>query len=109
MNCLREFEYNSKGETRLRNVFVLNANENYVHGLDFSVLSEDERKEVLEKLKDRTILPIRPKGEKAELIEGYNPEWNKAFKCFKRSSIINNDKFDASFNVIEEESETCQD
>lgn len=105
MNCLREFIYNSKGETKPRKVFVLNADSSYVHGLDFALLSEDERKEIQEAMKDHIIHPPVKvqKGEEKKLIEGYKPEWNKAFRCFKRINIVDNEKFDANFNEIEVE------
>jgi hypothetical protein len=37
---LRSFDYCSKGETKTREVFVLNENDSYIHGLDFGYLSE---------------------------------------------------------------------
>lgn len=83
---LRSFDYNSKGETKTRNVFVLNENDSYIHGLDFGYLTTDEQSDVLEKLKEHKVKDIAPRGQ-AEPIEGYNKDWNKAWRCFKKSSI----------------------
>lgn len=83
---LRSFDYNSKGETKTRNVFVLNENDSYIHGLDFGYLTEEEQSDVLEKLKEHKVKDIAPRGQ-AEPIEGYNKDWNKAWRCFKKSSI----------------------
>lgn len=107
MDCLRKFEYNSRGQVSLREVYVLNVDESYVHGLDFVLLSEEERNDILEKLKDHSIGRIKEKKENAEKIENYNPVWNKAFRCFKRTSIVNNGKYDLELNIIEKENE-CQ-
>lgn len=107
MDCLRKFEYNSRGQVSLREVYVLNVNESYVHGLDFALLSEEERNDILEKLKDHSIGRIKEKKENVEKIENYDPAWNKAFRCFKRTSIVNNEKYDLELNIIEKENE-CQ-
>lgn len=83
---LRSFDYRSKGKTKTRNVFVLNENDSYIHGLDFDYLTADEQSDVLEKLKEHKVKDIAPWGQ-AEPIEGYNKDWNKAWRCFKKSSI----------------------
>ena len=85
---VKEFNYNSKGEIRKRKVFVLHENEQYLEGLDLAYLTEDEGKDVLEALKNHEISDIPPKGTKAPPVEGYNPEWNKAWRRFKKVSFI---------------------
>ena len=54
-------------------------------------------------MKDHVIHPPVKvqKGEEKKLVEGYKPEWNKAFRCFKRVNITDNEKFDDGFNIIE--------
>ena len=73
----------------------------------YTGLSEEEKNDLLEKLKDHSIGRIKEKKENAEKIENYDPKWNKAFRCFKRASIVNNEKYDLELNIIEKENE-CQ-
>lgn len=85
---VKKFKYNSRGEIKDRKVFVLQENSTYLNGLDFSYLTEDEQKDVLEVLKEHQITDVPPKGTKAPPVNGYKPEWNKAWRCFKKDSFI---------------------
>ena len=85
---IRNFKYNSRGEIKDRKVFVLQENGTYLNGLDFAYLSESEQKNVLEILKDHQITDIPPKGTKSSPVKGYKPEWNKAWRCFKKDSFV---------------------
>ena len=53
---VKKFKYNSRGEIKDRKVFVLQENSTYLNGLDFSYLTEDEQKDVLEVLKKHQII-----------------------------------------------------
>lgn len=85
---VKEFNYNSKGEVRRRKVFVLHENEQYLEGLDLAYLTTDEGKKVQETLKDHVVGDIPPKGTKSPPVEGYDPEWNKAWRRFKKVSFL---------------------
>ena len=65
---VKSFKYNSRGEVKDRKVFVLQENGTYLNGLDFAYLTEDERKDVLEVLKEHKVSDIPPKGTKAPPI-----------------------------------------
>ena len=51
---VKSFKYNSRGEVKDRKVFVLQENGTYLNGLDFAYLTEDEKKDVLEVLKEQS-------------------------------------------------------
>ena len=87
---IKDFKYNSKGEIKERHVFVLHENNQYLEGLDLSYLTEDEKKKVQEVLKDHVVGDIPPRGTKASPIKGYEPEWNKAWRRFKKESFVVN-------------------
>ena len=89
---IKDFKYSSKGEVRERHVFILHENAQYLEGLDFSYLTDDEKKDVQEVLKDHVVSDIPPRGTKAPPIKDYKPEWNKAWRRFKKDSIVNDKK-----------------
>ena len=89
---IKDFVYHSRGETKTRHVFVLQENETYLHGLDLDYLTETEKKDVQEVLKDHKETDISPKGTKVPPIEGYKSEWNKAWRCFKKCSFVKEQK-----------------
>lgn len=85
---IKNFKYHSRGQIKDRRVFVLQENGTYLNGLDFEYLTEDEQKDVQKLLKDHTVTDLPPKGVKTPPIEGYKPEWNKAWRCFKKDSFV---------------------
>lgn len=83
-----KFKYNSRGELKDRQVFVLQENDKYLNGLDFAYLTEEEQKDVTESLKEHVVSDIPPKGTKSPPLKGYKPEWNKAWRRFKKDSFV---------------------
>ena len=39
-------------------------------------------------MKEHQITDVPPRGTKAPPVNGYKPEWNKAWRCFKKDSFI---------------------
>lgn len=87
MAKIREFDYNSKGEVKHRKVLVIHESDTSFAGLDLTLLSEDESKEVQSLLKEHEPHAFPAKGEHGT-IDGYKPEWNKAWRRFNESGIV---------------------
>lgn len=88
---LVEFKYLKEGEEKptVRKVFVLNKNEaGDIGGIDFQYLNETQQSEVLQVLENHKVHDFPKKGEKKEPIEGFKPEWFKAFRRFNKSSMV---------------------
>jgi hypothetical protein len=73
---IKEFNYKKKnGEQRKAEVVVLVDSENYLEGIDFTKLTQDERSEV-----------VRIQAEYEEKIK---PFISKAFRKFLKEGILN--------------------
>lgn len=81
---IKEFIYTSSKGTRDRKVFVIKETDNYIEGIDLSLLSEEDENFIKKTYKD--FKPLTSKSEKVEL-EGFNPLWNKAYRQFSKSKI----------------------
>lgn len=82
---LREFCYKTHNEIKQRKLYVIQENDKNVAGLDYNLLSEEERKEVEEVLKEHKVQPIGSK----EPIEGWHQEWGrKAWRNFTKANFI---------------------
>ena len=86
---LVEFYYNPRRTMPdWRKVIKMTESDTHISGLDLRYLSEEERKEALEVLGDREVVL----NEQAGPIEGYKPEWKKAWRTFLKSSITEGKK-----------------
>lgn len=82
---LREFKYKTHDEIKERKLYVLQENDKNVAGLDYNLLTEDDRKNVEIILKDYTIRSIGNK----EPIDGWDTSWGKkAWRCFTKANFI---------------------
>lgn len=79
---VKEFKYNKKGEVSNRTVFLLQEDDGHYYGLDKQYLDEEQWATLNESLKDYKVT-----GRTKETIEGYQTEWNKAWRCFSKSNI----------------------
>lgn len=80
-----QFKYAKGDEVTERRLFVMRENETAVDGLELTYLSEDEQKEVVELLKDHEVGSSFGRGEP---IEGYKPEWGKAWRRYNKASFV---------------------
>lgn len=82
---IKEFTYTSSKGTKDRKVFVIKENSSVIEGIDLNLLSESDVKYITDSYKDFT--PLTDFTQKIAL-EGFNPEWNKAYRRFKKSNFI---------------------
>ena len=85
---LREFKYKTHNEIKNRKLYVIQENERNVTGLDRSFLPESEIPEVEKVLESYQVQPI---GSKTP-IEGWKPEWNKAWRNFTKANFIKDEE-----------------
>ena len=81
---LREFKYKTHDEVKERKLYVIQENDRNVAGLDKNLLPESEIPEVEKVLENHQIQPI---GSKTQ-IEGWKPEWGKAWRNFTKANFI---------------------
>lgn len=81
---LREFKYKTHDEIKERKLYVIQENERNVAGLDKNLLPESEIPEVEKVLENHQIQPL---GSKTP-IEGWKPEWGKAWRNFTKANFI---------------------
>jgi hypothetical protein len=88
-SIVRSFTYaKADGTVAKRTVFVMAESSDYIRGLDFSYLSEDEQKKVQSALKDHEISGVVTFGKsKANPIQNFNEDWSVAFRTFKKENI----------------------
>lgn len=88
-SVVRSFTYaKADGTVAKRTVFVMAESSDYLRGLDFSYLSEDEQKKVQSALKDHEISGVVTFGKsKANPIPSFNEDWSVAFRTFKKENI----------------------
>ena len=80
-----EFLYTSKAGTLPRRVFVLKDTESYIEGLDMSLLSEGDISYI-----SNTYKYVIPTSSTEKItLEGFKPEWNKAYRRYNKSKIVN--------------------
>ncbi len=89
------FKYRKGEEVSDRCLFVMRENETAVDGLEMTYLSEDEQKEVRELLKDHEVGSTFGKGEP---IDGYKPEWGKAWRRYNKASFVKEEEEDGKEN-----------
>ena len=85
---LREFKYKTHNEIKNRKLYVIQENERNVTGLDRGLLPESEISEVEKVLESYQVQPI---GSKTP-IEGWKPEWNKAWRNFTKANFIKDEE-----------------
>lgn len=78
-----DFKYSKKGEVSNRTIFLLQEDDGHYYGLDKQYLDEDQWKNLNETLKEYKVT-----GRTKDPIEGFNSDWNKAWRCFIKSSIV---------------------
>ena len=93
---IREFIYTKGSEVTRRKVIALNESSTSLYALDLSKLTPDQVAEATKVLENHVTGAIRTKGKKAEPIEGYKVEWNRAWRNFTKSKM----------SAIPEETET---
>lgn len=88
-SVVRSFTYaKADGTVAKRTVFVMAESSDYIRGLDFSYLSEDEQKKVQSALADHEISDVVTFGHsKANPIPNFNDDWSVAFRTFKKENI----------------------
>lgn len=88
-SVVRSFTYvKADGTVAKRTVFVMAESSDYIRGLDFSYLSDDEQKKVQSALKDHEISGVVTFGKsKANPIPNFNEDWSVAFRTFKKENI----------------------
>lgn len=82
---IKEFTYTSSKGTKDRKVFVIKENSAVLEGIDLNLLSEPDAKLIADSYKDFT--PLTDFTQKIAL-DGFNPDWNKAYRRFKKSNIV---------------------
>lgn len=83
---IKEFMYTSNSGTRNRKIFVIKENDSYIEGLDLSMLSNEDVTFITNTYKD--FKPLQNRSDKI-VLEGFNPSWNKAYRQFSKSKILN--------------------
>lgn len=81
---LREFRYKTHDEVKDRKLYVIQENQKNVAGLDWNLLTEEERTEVEKVLENYEIRPIGNK----DPIDGWNKSWGKAWRNFTKAGFI---------------------
>lgn len=82
---IKEFTYTSSKGTKDRKVFVIKESSAVFEGIDLNLLSESDAKYITDSYKDFT--PLTDFTQKIAL-DGFNPDWNKAYRRFKKSNIV---------------------
>ncbi len=77
---VKEFKYHGTA----RKLFVMRENEVAVDGLELTYMSEEDAAACQEALKDHDIKCDFSKGEP---IDGYKPEWGKAWRRYNKSAF----------------------
>jgi DNA polymerase/3'-5' exonuclease PolX len=88
-SVVRSFTYvKADGTVSKRTVFVMAESGDYIRGLDFGNLSEEEQKNVQNALADHEISGVVSFGKsKANPIPNFKEEWNSAYRTFKKENI----------------------
>ena len=81
---VKEFSYTSSNGTKNRRVFVIKENSYYIGGIDLNLLSSEDADTISKMYKD--VVPTNDFKSKISL-DGFNPEWNKAYRQFSKSKI----------------------
>lgn len=79
-----QFLYQKGNEISERRLFVMRENDSAVDGIELTYLTPEEEKEVKELLKDHEVGTSFGRGEH---IEGYKPEWGKAWRRYDKSKF----------------------
>lgn len=85
----RTFVYaKADGTVSTRNVYVIAEDDGYIRGLDMDKLSDKQKKLVRENLANHKVSKTVSfaKGS-APTIEGFDSDWNVAWRTFKKSNI----------------------
>lgn len=89
-NLIKFYYTPKKSNPDWRQIIKMTETDTHISGLDTRYLNEDEVEEALKLLGDRDIIL----NEQAGSIEGYNPEWKKAWRTFLKASISEDKKED---------------
>ena len=83
----RTFTYaKADGSRSTRDVFVVAEDSNFVQGLDLQYVSSKEADEIVKLTGDIQ----KVTGRNAKVPKGFNPEWNKAWRMFRKENISKN-------------------
>lgn len=89
-SMVKVFGYtNSKGESSVKSVFVMNQTEDHLQGFDLSKLTKGERKALKAALANHEVLDrfATRKNGSAEPLEGLNKVWMRAWRSYKTSEM----------------------
>lgn len=89
-STVKVFGYtNSKGETSVKSVFVMNQNEDHLQGFDLSKLTKVEQKALKAALANHEVLDrfATRKNGSSEPLEGLNKAWMRAWRSYKTSEM----------------------
>ena len=89
-STVKTFVYKkANGEISTRKVFVMNETSEYIRGIDFGYLSDDEQKKVLKNLANHEVSGVISfkRDTVAKPIEGFDESWKDCFRLFKKSNI----------------------
>lgn len=81
-----QFVYQKENVLSERRLFVMRENDSAVDGIELTYLTPEEEKEVKELLKDHEVGSSFGRGEP---IEGYKPEWGRAWRRYNKMSFAN--------------------
>lgn len=87
---VKTFTYaKADGTVATRTVFVIAESNDYIRGLDFAYLSDDEQRKVQKNLADHEISGVVTfgRGGTDHKIEGFDESWKGAFRTFKKENI----------------------
>ena len=82
---IKEFSYTSNKGTKDRKVFVIRENDHYIEGLDLTLLTDDDVKTITDSYKD--FVPVNDTSGTKVVLEGFNSDWNKAYRSFAKCRI----------------------
>lgn len=83
---IKEFMYTSNSGTKLRSVFVIREGQSYIEGIDLNLLPKADGEKIKSTYKDFTPIKSNDRSIKVQL-EGFDPNWNKAYRMFSKSKI----------------------
>ena len=81
---IKEFTYTSSNGTRLRRVFVIKENDQYIGGVDLNLLSPEDAKWIETTYKD--FVPTNDFNTKI-ILDGFKQAWIKAYRKFSKNKM----------------------
>ena len=83
---IKKIIYSKKdGSISEREILILEEDAGHYYALDKGYFSEDDWNAIQSALKDR---PVVEKTKEYRIIEGFESNWFKGYRCFLKSSIL---------------------